>query len=651
VAATESHVPGAIDERQLRIAIRQANLPTLLMVIFQLTGDERWLEPPYQPTRTRGLDEHRNGGFPEPVQRQVREAAIDAVLAWSRGVPVAITAPTGDLLVRLMSVCMGEPVAAEYAPMMAAEMGFASAPGQQSSPPRPKSDVDFSVIIIGAGISGLVAAVKLRQAGIACTVLEKNAEAGGTWFDNRYPGCGVDTPSYLYSYSFFPQDWTVHFGKRDEILAYLQRVAADLGINTMVRYGETVTAADWDEASQRWVVQSSGPEGQPNRFVANAVITAVGQLNIPSIPNVAGVDTFEGPIFHSARWPADLDLSGKDVAVVGSAATAMQIVPAIAPEVAQLTIFQRSPQWIAPNSDYFKPISQDVHWLMNNLPYYRQWYRFRLAWTFNDKVHPSLTRDPAWPHDHSINATNDGHRRYFTHYLKTKLAGREDLIAKSLPRYPPFAKRMLLDNGWFAALRRANVELVVEPITGITSSGVQTADGTDYHADAIVFATGFQARRPLYPIEIRGRSQRSIRAEWGDDDPRAYLGMSTPGFPNLFFMYGPNLNLGHGGSYIFLAECQVHYLVDLFEKMVAGRVASVECRPDVHNDYNRRIDQAHETMIWTHPGTDTWYRNARGRVVTNFPWRVLDFWNLTRSADLNDFVVIPTAVAADNDLV
>jgi 4-hydroxyacetophenone monooxygenase len=276
------------------------------------------------------------------------------------------------------------------------------------------------------------------------------------------------------------------------------------------------------------------------------------------------------------------------------------------------------------------------------VPFYHQWYRCRLVWTFTDKVHESLQIDPNWPHpEQSVNAINDGHRRFFTSYILEQLAGREDLIAKSVPTYPPFGKRMLLDNGWFAALKRDHVDLIDGAVAAITPTGIRTADGVERDADVIVFATGFEAQRVLHPIDIRGRGGRSIREVWGEDDACAYLGISTPGFPNLSFVYGPNTNLGHGGSYIWIAESQVRYITDLLKQMVDQGIGEVECRPEVNEEYNRQLDAAHERMIWTHTGMDTWYRNAHGRVVTNMPWRVVDYWGMTRTADLKDFDVQP----------
>ncbi|MCW2704047.1 MAG: hapE 1 [Blastococcus sp.] len=636
-----SPTPEPLDERQLTAAVAAANLPTLLMVLFQLTGDRAWLDEPFRPSRTKGMTDNDTGGLPGEIQEVVREAAVQALLAWGNGAPVAVPAPTGDLLVELMTACMGEAVPADYAPMMAGEMGFAEE--EEPAPLTADGDLDFSVVVIGAGVSGLTAALAMKRAGIPHVVIEKNAEVGGTWLENRYPGCGVDTPSYLYSFSFFPRQWSGHFGKRKELETYVQDMAKEFDLLSSIRFNTEVVSAEYDEAAQRWRVVTVDAHGNRDELVANAVVTAVGQLNRPAIPDLPGMETFRGRLFHSARWPEDLDITGKKVVVVGTGASAMQIVPAIADQVGHLTVVQRSPQWAAPNANYFSPVGDEINWLMTHVPYYHPWYRFRLAWINNDRVHPSLQLDPEWTGEGSINVINDGHRRFFTRYLEEQLAGREDLIAKALPTYPPFGKRMLLDNGWFAALKKPTVDLVTDRVAAVTETGVRTSAGEEIEADVIVFATGFLAQRLLHPLDIRGRGGVSVRDVWGDDDARAYLGMTTPGFPNLFMMYGPNTNLGHGGSYMFLAECQVRYLVDLLRTMAERHIGAVECREDVCAEYNRRVDEAHERMIWTHRGMDTWYRNAKGRVVTNSPWRVVDFWRMTRSADLADFVVEPAA--------
>jgi 4-hydroxyacetophenone monooxygenase len=472
-------------------------------------------------------------------------------------------------------------------------------------------------------------------------VLEKNDRIGGTWLENDYPGAGVDTPSHLYSYSFDPRpSWSRYYAKQPEILTYLQGVVQRHGIESDIRFGVEVIRATYDSESTQWTLEVREPDGSTNIRTATALISSVGQLNRPQFPEIDGLDTFEGPVFHSAQWRHDVDLTGKRVAVIGTGASAMQVVPAIAGVPEQLLVFQRSPQWAAPNGNYLRNVEGGTQLLMEQVPYYATWYRIRLLWMFNDKLYPSLQIDPNWPHlDRSVNATNDKHRVFFTEHIRESLADRMDLWDKVLPTYPPYGKRILMDNGWYDAITRDDVELITEKVVGVTTDAIITSDGKRHEADVIVLATGFQSKRMLWPMDIHGIDGQSIRELWGDDDARAYLGMTVPGFPNLFITYGPNTNLGHGGSVIFHAECQVNYISRLLVEMVERGIRSLECRKDVFDEYNARVDAAHSRMIWSHRGMDTWYRNARGRVVTNTPWRLLDYWRMTRRPSLDDFEV------------
>ena len=374
----------------------------------------------------------------------------------------------------------------------------------------------------------------------------------------------------------------------------------------------------------------------------DVVITATGQLNRPKVPHIPGLESFDGPIFHTANWPSDLDLTGKRVAIVGTGASAMQVLPAIASTVGHATVFQRSPQWVSSSDVYFAEMGDDANYLMDVVPLYRLWYRTRLAWNFNDRVHSSLQVDPEWEHpQRSINPMNDAHRRVFTRYIKRELEGRPDLIEKSLPDYPPFGKRMLLDNGWYAALKRDNVTLIADAVSSITANSVVAQNGSETEVDVVILATGFETHKLLTPIDVRGRSGESIRDIWGPEDAHAYLGITVPDFPNFFITCGPGTVLGHGGSYITIAECQVRYIVDVLIDMVDKRIGAVECKADVEAEYVRKHDEAHAKMIWSHGGMDNWYRNDAGRVVSTLPWRIVDYWEMTRRADLNDFVMEP----------
>jgi 4-hydroxyacetophenone monooxygenase len=629
------------DAARFADAIEVANVPTLLMVLVQLTGETKWLEAPYLPKKARGLSDNETGGLPDDVQATIRGEALAAILAWRSGAPVAIPQPTSEFLIAMMSVAMGEDVPAAYAPMIASELGLTAAAGSGSSSSKPVPE-GFNAVIIGGGISGICAAVRLQQAGIAYTILERNNDVGGVWLENRYPGAAVDTPNHLYSFSFAPHDWTRYFASQGEILSYLRKVADNFGLRKNVRFGTEVTAATYDESTQTWSVDSLGPEGK-RTFEANIVISAVGAFNKPKIPHVSGMDSFSGPNFHTAAWPEDIDLTGKRVAVVGNGASAMQVVPAIVDQVASLVVFQHSPQWAGAFEKFKQPVPDAVRFLLAEVPLYYSWYRTRLAWIFNDRLYESLQRDPEWPHpERSLNVINEAHRRNLTQYIEEEVGERTDLLDKLVPTYPPFGKRMLLDNGWFRSVAKSHVTVDTDRVQELREHSIVTTSGTEYEVDVVVFATGFDVVRFLVPIEIRGRDGIRLHDAWDDDDARAYLGTAVPSFPNFFVLYGPNTQFGHGGSLISLMERQVHYMMSVLQQMFGADLGSVEVLPSVHQDYNDRIDEAHERMVWTHPGMDTYYRNSRGRVVVNNPFRMQEFWQLTEQADLREYSVCVT---------
>jgi 4-hydroxyacetophenone monooxygenase len=634
------------DEARLRDALQFANIPVLLMILTQLTGDMAWLAPPYAPTRTRGMDDNDTGGLPADLQAIVRAAALRAMLD-ARRCATTPDAPDETVMATMMSACMGEPVPAEYSALMLEELGQRSREPEWDQVPDAARLAAFRVLIVGAGVSGLCAAINLQRLGIRYTVLEKNASVGGTWLENSYPGCGVDTPSHLYSYSFAPHNWSRYFAKRDEIRDYIERCADEYGVRDNILLGTDVEQARFDVSSNMWMVRARRVTGEIIELSGNILVSAVGQLNQPAVPSIPGAERFLGPAAHSARWTPDIDVRDQRVGVIGTGASAMQIVPTIAGEAARVSIFQRSPQWAAPSSNYQRAVPDELRYLIEQVPLYAAWYRCRLVWSFSDKVHESLQIDREWPDQaHSINAINDGHRRYFTKYLTEQLGDRQDMLGQMLPQYPPFAKRMLIDNSWFATMTRDDVELVTEGIREIVEDGVIDGAGIHHPTDILVYATGFQTLRLVGSYDVYGRDGRSLRDTWGEDDAFAYLGMTVPGFPNFFCLYGPNTSLGHGGSLIFLTECAVRYIARLSQRMILEDIVTLECREDVCARYNQDVDAAHSRMIWSHPGATNWYRNSRGRVVTNSPWRVVDYWRMTYEPDLADFVVRRGADAA-----
>ncbi len=627
------------DEQIFADAIEVANIPTLLMVIVQLTGELEWLEAPYNPKRQPGLGDNDSGGLDPRHQREVRDAALEAILAWRAGRAVALPEPDEELIVRMLSVAMAETVPSEYGQFTAAQLGQVKFLDHEPV----NAPADFKVLVIGAGVSGLCAAINLQMLGINFEVVERNSTVGGVWWENHYPGAGVDTPNHLYSYSFAPFDWQKYFCLRDELHAYLEHVCDNFEVRNNIRFDTGVERIEYQESRQKWLVTLRLPDGTSQQTEANVVISAAGIFNPPVFPDIDGLDEWKGEKWHTARWPKDADLAGKRVAIIGNGASCMQIAPEIQDEVESLTIFQKSVHWAAPFEQFRKEVPDPIRTLLREVPLYRNWYRVRLGWTFNDRIHSALQKDPDWEHpERSLNAQNDAHRAYFTQYVVDELGDKApELLERVLPTYPPFGKRMLMDNGWYRMLRNPKVTLVDNHVDRIEHDRLRTEEGTEYEADVLLLATGFDVLNFITTYDAVGRSGASLTDHWEQDNAKAYLGTVVPDFPNLFTLYGPNLQPGHGGSLIFVVEMQVRYIMDMIQKMLQDKIGAVEIRKEVHDAYNDKVDLAHEQMVWAHPGMTSYYRNERGRIVVNSPWRNVDFYQMTREANLEEYLAEP----------
>ena len=621
-----------VNRTLLKDGIANANIPALLMVLYQMTGEATWLQEPFAPGRSPGLDDNDSGQLPDEVQTQIRTAAEEAIEAWLAGRPLAIERPTNLRLAEMLSVAMTEHVPEEYGDIVAAGMGYDLEPTADTA-----IAADKTAIVIGGGVSGICAGIELGKLGIDYTLFEKNEDFGGTWFENRYPGCGVDTPSLTYTFSCRPNDWSMYFPLRDEIEGYLLDTAREFGLYDKACFRTHVEEARWNTATDQWDVTITTPDGKRETHSADYLFSAVGILNIPKFPQIDGLDEFAGEVYHTSRWPAEADLSGKRVAVIGNGASGMQVAPAIADEVSRMTIFARSKQWAAPFPQFRKKVPEGVRYLMQVVPLYRAWLEQRLSWTFNDRVHGTLFRDPEWEHpERAVNEINDAHRRVFTRYVEEQLQDRPELIERVLPEYPPFAKRMLLDNGWFRTIKKPHVDLIPEHLAKVEGNTLFTSSGETVEADVIILATGFQTTNVLGSYDIVGREGQLLRDHWGEDNASAYLGTLVPGFPNFFILLGPNVGSGHGGSMIRNIENQMHFAGQVVQCAEAQEASTVEVKETAYTDYSRRIDDAHDRLVWTHPGTENWYRNSQGRVVAITPWRNDAFWRMTRSPDEAD---------------
>ena len=620
-------------------ALLDISIPTLLLSLVHMSGDPELIRGRLRPA---GLFLNEVQGYmSEEDKSEARALALEVIRDYrDRGCPEPEPI-SSELLHEMMTWLVCEEVPAEYVPMLMEEMELDGRDARRVDPlGTPAERQIFPVVVIGCGQSGLLAGIRLQEAGLPFTIVEKNAGVGGTWWENSYPGARVDVGNHFYCYSFEPSDhWTEYFAQQPELQRYFQSVMDKHGIGPHVRWETEVLGADWDETSATWAVRTRAADGTEDVLTARAVISAVGQLNRPHVPEIAGAESFSGPAFHSARWDHDVDLAGKKVAMIGAGASGFQIAPTIAPEVDHLTVFQRTAQWMFPNPNYHATVGPGVRWALHHLPFYGRWYRFLIFWPGCDKGLEAARVDPDYPDpQRAVSEMNELTRQMFTDWIVGQVGDDPDLIAKVVPDYPATGKRTLQDNGaWLGALTRENVELVRTPIDFIEPDAVVTADGERYSADVLVYATGFRATEVLFPMAIVGRDGVDLRESWGER-PAAYLGITVPGFPNFFCMYGPGTNLAHGGSLIFHSECQMRYITQCLESLIAGGHSTMEPRPERYEDWHEQSQKEMRGLVWSQPSIEhSFFKNSAGEIHVLSPWRIVDYWTWTKEPDLTDF--------------
>jgi 4-hydroxyacetophenone monooxygenase len=625
-----------IDE--LRTHINAADPLALLLTTVHHTGDLELLREQWRPDMA--ILAQENGYSPE-TQAEIRAACVSALEAG--GVRPAGGRPEYDLLDRIVAWAMG-PAFASYVPLLSDGLSFADDAGR----PRWRraemaSDRDFRVAIIGAGESGLLLAHRLRQAGVAVTVLEKNPDIGGTWYDNSYPGCRVDLPSRTYRYTCYPGNWTDHYSTQPAMQAYLRAFAHDHGLYEDIEFDSEVQASRWDESRAMWVLEVR-TGGAVRELVADVQVSAVGQLNQPRLPDIVGVETFQGSAFHSARWDHSVDLAGKRVGVIGTGCSAVQIVPEVARSAAEVTVFGRTMPWLAPTPTLRMSLSDDEHWLLDHLPHYATWHRAtEFLTTIEGNLH-LVTVDPDYPPtERAVSAANAELGAMLRQWIDFQTEDDPELRAALEPAGPFGATRWVADDGtWIATLKQPHVRLVREPIKEVTAAGVTCAGGETYDLDVLVYATGFHTTEFLRPMTIEGRDRVELRRQWSGDDASAFLGTCVPGFPNFFCLYGPNTSPHvHGVSVFFMSECAVRYIVDAIRLLLESGNASLEVRETTAHSYQRRIDEASRGIAWGFSGVNSWFRNGAGRSTQNWPLSAREFWQRTRAVDPADFRFTP----------
>ena len=635
-------VPFTDSDEQIAAALRDVSIPTLLMSCVHMTDNDAVRRSIIEgPLRPLGLFLNEVQGYMSEEDKDKARALALSIIGDYRDRGCPEPKPLDPVMLKQMMdwIAVAE-VPDEYVPMMLEEMELDGNDARDDDlKSSPAARADFPVIVIGCGESGLLAAIRLQQAGIPYTVIEKNAGVGGTWWENSYPGARVDVGNHFYCYSFEPSDhWTEYFARQPELQSYFSDVMHRHGVQQRVRFSTEVVSAVWEDDA--WTVTVRNANGYNETLRARALISAVGQLNAPYIPDIPGADSFTGPAFHTARWDHSTDLTGKNVVMIGAGASGFQVAPAIADTVGRLTIFQRTAQWMFPNPNYHEAVGPGVRWALKHLPFYGRWYRFLIFWPGCDSGLAAAKVDPEWPDQQSaVSAANDMARMMFTEWITSQCGGDEELIAKVVPDYPATGKRTLQDNGsWLATLRRDNVDLVRCGIDRIEAGAVVDNDGVRHPAEVLLYATGFRVNDFLSSLHVTGRDGVDLHEIW-ETRPAAYLGITIPGFPNFFCMYGPGTNLASGGSLIFHSECQMRYIMSALDLLIASGKAALEPRAEVCDNWYERTQAEMTTMVWSQASiAHSFYKNADGVVNSLSPWRLVDYWAWTRTVDPADFV-------------
>ena len=476
------------------------------------------------------------------------------------------------------------------------------------------------IVIIGTGFSGMGAAMKLRDSGREdFVVLEKAHDVGGTWRDNTYPGCECDIPSHMYSFSYeLNTDWSKSFSGQEEIWAYMRKVADEKGIRPYITFGVEVTGATWDDDRKVWTVKTNGED-----YEARVVIAGVGGLHIPNVPEIAGADSFTGPKFHSAGWDHSVDLKDKKVVVIGTGASAIQFIPIIAQEVGHLTVFQRTPAWVLPKKD--KPTPEWRKKLFAKVPGAQRAYRNALYWALEARAIGFNGHVKILPVAEKI----------VKRYLAKKIPDPE-LRAKLTPDYRLGCKRVLQSNTYYPTFLRDNVTLSTDGVAEIVKDGVIDGNGVKHQADVIIYGTGFHVIDAFDYLDVKGKGGVNLAAQFREHGTETYMGMTVHGFPNLYFMLGPNTALGHN-SVVFMIEQQTKFIVRMLDEMDKRGAVAAEATLEAQTEFNKEIQKLVEKGIWTQGGCTSWYLDSQGKNRTIWPKFTFQYWWETRKVDAEDF--------------
>lgn len=639
-ALAEVELPegAAAEEREafIRRAVDQGNMNALRLALYQITGDPELAAMKVVQNPIRGGALVVEAVAPEDVPR-LKEKVVAYLLNPPADVPPP---PSSEEAAELIKLFNSTEKSENFIRFGLEELALDDYPRDVQWTNMPAQEVldKFEVLIIGGGISGIAASIQLKKLGINYRVVERQSDLGGTWHINNYPEARVDTGSFLYQFKFeknYP--WTEFFVARDETKRYLNHVVDRHGIRPDFTFDVEVVESIWDEDAAVWRVTLQHKDGRKEEIAANAIISGSGLFAKPNIPKIPGIESYEGAMFHTTQWDQSFDYTGKKVAIIGTGSTGTQMMPAIARAAQQLTVYQRTANWIMTLEGYRAPVSAEARWLFDTMPYYWNWYSYA---SFDTAMH--LQDVQTYDHDYraanggGINALNTKVQEALTDFLKNKLGEGSDLYRKCLPDYPPLARRLVVDNGFYDALLQDNVDLVTEGIEAITPTGIRTKDGEEREFDLIALAGGFETSRYLHPVNYVGRNGMTLDKAWAKDGGRSYVGLTMPDFPNLFMFYGPNGQPRSGGFYSW-AEIWSRYAAGMIVHLLENGLRSADVKQDVFESYNAQLDTAMKEVLWEVEGAGGYYNNEHGRCGVNLPFLTEDYHAMVAAPNPDDY--------------
>lgn len=624
-----------VDEEFIRRALDQADLNAVRVALYHATGDEALAAVELSRISVRG-GQLIMVDVAEQDRQMVKDRAVDFLMNELEDFE---TTPVDDTRIReLMNTLRKEPISDRSFLSRKESLGFEDRPrSAQWTNGKPELPAGYEVAVIGSGFNGILMAIQLEWLGIPYRVYERRSELGGTWSINRYPDVRVDVTNFIYQYSFerdYP--WGEYYAPGAEVRKYLEFVAKKRGVWEHIEFNSNITSAEYDESSATWKLSITSPDGSVREVSPNIVVSATGLFNAPKKLNVPGIDDFAGRVLHTTAMQGDEDFSGRTVAIIGNGSTGTQLLKNVAAVAKQVNVHVRTPQWLAARENYGEKLSAETRWLLDTLPFYPNWYTYSMLATQegSQKLH---TVDPDWvAKGGQVNEVNDGFRKALEGYIASQLEGRPDLIEKLTPKYAPMARRQVADNKWYKTLLEPHVEAAFGEVVRITPTGVVTADGVERPADDIITATGFAVSKYLHPTEYRGKGGQKLEDFWDADPegPKAYIGLTVPGFPNLFTLYGPNAQ-PRSGAIVGWFETWTQYVARAIVYMIENDKREIDVKYDVFNDYNESLKEETKGKVWLDAdiADKNYYVNSAGRLAVSVPWTLEDYYDFFQRTD------------------